>query len=72
MRHSCRLVLLDECKSDKSVASTLAEPLLLRHVVVASACESLGKDGRIEVVRLAEIVQGFAVVADHGVDHADQ
>ena len=45
---------------------------MLWHVVVASACESLGKDGRIEVVRLAEIVQGFAVVADHRVDYADQ
>jgi hypothetical protein len=39
--------------------------------VVASACESLGKNVGIEVVRFAEIVQGFAVVADRGVDYAD-
>ncbi len=45
---------------------------MLWHVVVASACESLNKDGRIEVVRFAKIVQGFAVIADHSVDHADQ
>lgn len=53
-------------------ASSLAELLLLGHVVVASFGEAGGEQAAVEVVRLTQVLQAFAVIANRGVDDADQ
>ena len=50
----------------------LSELLLFRHKVVASCREAFDKDWLLNVLARAEFLQRSGVVANRGVDHADQ